>query len=71
MPENIYARVRAAVVDALRQAVPDLPEEVASRVEVSPAREPAHGDMATNAAMVSPRRPASRRPSSPKRSPPR
>ena len=52
-PENIFARVRAAVVDALRQVVPDLPEDVAGRVEVSPARDPAHGDMATNAAMVS------------------
>src|SRR4051794_20965839 len=53
MPENIYARVRATVLDALRQTVPDLPEDVANRVEVSPAREPQHGDMATNAAMVS------------------
>jgi len=52
MPENIYTRVRAAVVDALRQTVPDLPAEAAARVEVSPARDPAHGDMATNAAMV-------------------
>ena len=55
MPENIYARVRAAVVDALRQTVPGLPEAVVARVEVSPAREAAHGDMATNAAMVSAR----------------
>ena len=53
MPENIYARVRAAVADALRQIVPGLPDEVAARVEVSPAREAVHGDMATNAAMVS------------------
>ncbi|GAC1343474.1 MAG: arginine--tRNA ligase [Acetobacteraceae bacterium] len=53
MPENIYARVRVAVVDALSQLVPDLPPEVLARVEVSPAREAAHGDMATNAAMVS------------------
>ncbi len=53
MPENIFARVRAAVVEALRQVVPDLPEDVAARVEVAPAREAAHGDMATNAAMVS------------------
>ncbi len=52
MPENIYARVRAAALDALRQTVPDLPEEVAGRLEVSPTREPAHGDMSTNAAMV-------------------
>src|SRR4051794_24642111 len=53
MQENIFARVRGAVLDALRRTVPDLPDEVASRVEVSPARDPAHGDMATNAAMVS------------------
>ena len=50
---NIFNRVRAAVVDALRGIVPELPEEVAARVEVTPARDPAHGDMATNAAMVS------------------
>ncbi|MBV8915021.1 MAG: arginine--tRNA ligase [Acetobacteraceae bacterium] len=55
MPENIFARVHGAVVHALRRTVPDLPEEVAARVEVSPARDPAHGDMATNAAMVSAR----------------
>ncbi len=53
MPENIYARVRSAVVSALHSVVPDLPADVAARVEVTPAREAAHGDMATNAAMVS------------------
>jgi len=53
VPENIYARVRTAVVAALHAVVPDLPADVAARVEVSPAREAAHGDMATNAAMVS------------------
>ena len=53
MPENIYARVREAVVAALAQVVPELPAEVLARVEVSPAREVAFGDMATNAAMVS------------------
>src|SRR4051794_41803196 len=53
MQENIFARVRGAVLDALRRTVPDLPDEVASRVEVTPTRDPAHGDMATNAAMVS------------------
>jgi arginyl-tRNA synthetase len=53
VPENIYARVRTAVVAALHEVVPDLPADVAARVEVSPAREVAHGDMATNAAMVS------------------
>ena len=53
MSDNIYARVRDTVVGALRTIVPDLPTDVAARVEVSPARDPAHGDMATNAAMVS------------------
>ena len=50
MNDNIYARVRAAVIDVVRAVVPDVPPEVLARVEVSPAKE--HGDMATNAAMV-------------------
>jgi arginyl-tRNA synthetase len=50
---DLYARLRETVLAALAQAVPDLPAEVAARVEVSPAKDPAHGDMATNAAMVS------------------
>ena len=53
MSENIFAAMRDTVVAALRQAVPDLPDDVAARVEVTPARDAAHGDMATNAAMVS------------------
>ena len=53
MPSNVYARVRETVILALMQAAPDLPEDVAARVEITPARDPAHGDMATNAAMVS------------------
>ena len=32
--------------------MPDLPDNVAPKVEVTPARETAHGDMATNAALV-------------------
>jgi arginyl-tRNA synthetase len=50
--QNLYADIRAHVIAALEHAVPGLPEEVAARVEVSPARDPAHGDMATNAALV-------------------
>ena len=50
---DIYLRLHEAVLAALRQAVPGLPEEILARVEVSPAKDPAHGDMATNAAMVS------------------
>jgi arginyl-tRNA synthetase len=52
-PSDLYARLRETVLAALAQAVPGLPAEVAARVEVSPAKDPAHGDMATNAAMVS------------------
>ena len=52
MTLNIYASVRESVIAALRAVAPGLPPEVAARVEVSPAREVAHGDMATNAAMV-------------------
>jgi arginyl-tRNA synthetase len=52
MEHNIFAAVRARVIAALRGIVPDLPDEVAARVEVTPAREEAHGDMATNAALL-------------------
>ncbi len=52
MSQDIFARMRAHVMDALRQAVPDLPADIAARVEVTPAREAAFGDMATNAALV-------------------
>jgi len=50
---DIFARIRAQVIAALRDVVPDLTDEVAARVEVTPPREAAHGDMATNAAMLS------------------
>jgi arginyl-tRNA synthetase len=55
LSENLYADIRAQVARALTTAVPDLPAEVIGRVEVTPARDPAHGDMATNAAMVAAR----------------
>jgi arginyl-tRNA synthetase len=53
MTHDLFARMREQVLTALRAIVPDLPEEIAARVEVTPTRDPAHGDMATNAAMVS------------------
>jgi arginyl-tRNA synthetase len=52
MTDNIFADIREAVVAALVAVVPDLPPEVSARVEVTPTKDPAHGDMATNAAMV-------------------
>jgi arginyl-tRNA synthetase len=50
---DLFARLRETVLAALAKIIPDLPQEVAARVEVTPTRDPAHGDMATNAAMVS------------------
>jgi arginyl-tRNA synthetase len=50
---DLFARLREIVLAALTEVVPDLPPEIAARVEVTPTRDPAHGDMATNAAMVS------------------
>ena len=61
MTENIFADVRARVLTALREVAPDLPASVTTRVEVTPARDPAHGDMATNAAMLA-AKPAGRKP---------
>ena len=52
MNGDIYAQMRESVLAVLRNIVADLPDDVAARVEVTPTRDPAHGDMATNAALV-------------------
>ena len=52
-PTDPYARLRETVLATLAQIIPDLPPEVAARIEVTPTRDQAHGDMSTNAAMVS------------------
>ena len=52
---DLFEAIRTQVLDALHATVPDLPQDVADRVEVTPPRDPAHGDMATNAAMVAAR----------------
>ncbi|EHH69146.1 arginine--tRNA ligase [Gluconobacter morbifer] len=57
----LFARTREQVCEALRSVVPGIPEEVAQRVEVTPPRDAAHGDMATNAALLA-AKPARRRP---------
>jgi arginyl-tRNA synthetase len=49
---DLFATMRALVVEALTSILPDLPAEATSRVLVEPPRDAAHGDMATNAAMV-------------------
>ena len=57
----LFAQMRDQVREALRAVVPGLPDEVADRVDVTPTRDPAHGDMATNAAMLA-AKPARRKP---------
>jgi arginyl-tRNA synthetase len=50
--QDIFAALRARTVAALRDLLPELPEEATARVQMEPPRDPAHGDMATNAALV-------------------
>jgi arginyl-tRNA synthetase len=52
MTHDIFAHLRARVVEALSALLPELPAEAFARVAVEPPREAAHGDMATNAALV-------------------
>ena len=49
---DLYAAMRGHVLAALTEAFPDLPDAALDKVEVTPARDPAHGDMATNAALI-------------------
>ncbi|WP_424136436.1 arginine--tRNA ligase [Roseomonas chloroacetimidivorans] len=52
MTDDIFRTIRDAVVAELRAILPELPEESLGRVLVEPPRDPSHGDMATNAALV-------------------
>jgi arginyl-tRNA synthetase len=52
MSGDIFSHIRALVLEEFAQIVPDLPAALRERIEVSPTREAAHGDMATNAAMI-------------------
>ncbi|UPO80085.1 arginine--tRNA ligase [Parasaccharibacter sp. TMW 2.1888] len=60
-PDCLFAIMREKVVTALKAVLPDLPDDVAARVEVTPPRDAAHGDMATNAALLA-AKPARRKP---------
>jgi arginyl-tRNA synthetase len=52
MTENVYALIRSLVLEDIQALAPGLPPEILAKIEVSPTREAAHGDLATNAAMV-------------------
>lgn len=50
--QDIFAAMRARVLAALAELLPDLSPEAFSRTIVEPPKDVAHGDMSTNAAMV-------------------
>ncbi|MDD2794480.1 arginine--tRNA ligase [Acidocella sp.] len=52
MTENMFAQARAWVLEDLAALLPGLPGEILARIEVTPTKDAAHGDMASNAAMV-------------------
>ena len=52
MSECLFQRYRAHVLTAICHLFPDISEETLARVELTPPRDPVHGDMATNAALV-------------------
>ncbi len=58
---DLFASLRARVLAALHACVDELDPETAARVELTPARDPAHGDAATNAALLA-AKPARRNP---------
>lgn len=50
--ENLFAALRADILTCLETVAPGLAPEILARVEVTPTKDSAHGDMATNAAMI-------------------
>ncbi len=61
MNENLFATVRGWLLEDFSAMLPGLPEALLARVELTPTRDAAHGDMASNAAMVA-AKPAQRDP---------
>ena len=52
MTENVFTTMAEQVRAALVALYPELPADILARVQVEPPRDAAHGDMATNAALV-------------------
>lgn len=50
--QNLYVSFYHCVIKALRQILPDLSEDLIKRIELTPTRDVSHGDMATNAALI-------------------
>jgi arginyl-tRNA synthetase len=52
MSADLFADIQAEVLAAIAVLLPDLGADIRARIEVTPTRDPAHGDMATNAALL-------------------
>jgi arginyl-tRNA synthetase len=52
LEENLFAALRGIVLDEFATLAPGLAPEVLARIEVTPTKDTAHGDMACNAAMI-------------------
>ena len=52
MSTNLFAELREKVLEEVLAMLPELPVEARARIELTPTRDPAHGDMATNAALI-------------------
>jgi arginyl-tRNA synthetase len=50
--ENLFSALRGIVLAEFAAIVPDLAPELLARIEVTPTKDTAHGDMACNAAMI-------------------
>lgn len=50
--QNLYAALRGIVLQEFALLVPGLAPELLARIEVTPTKDAAHGDMACNAAMI-------------------
>jgi arginyl-tRNA synthetase len=49
---DVFAQYQSRVAAALTHLYPDLAEDLLAKIVVEPPRDPAHGDLSTNAAMV-------------------
>ncbi|GHA10973.1 arginine--tRNA ligase [Devosia pacifica] len=49
---DVFAQFTTRIADALRSLHPELSDELLARITVEPPRDPGHGDLSTNAAMV-------------------
>jgi len=52
LPTDLFRAVHARVLDAVAAEVPGLDPALTARIETSATRDPAHGDLATNAALI-------------------